>query len=173
MIQCKLLIGLIESQSKLETFPQRVWKLPILDTLKYAFHYIKPDYKKVGKVWNKHESRMQWFAHPFQPIFSWIQYIIRYLLFKLINFFCKYALIFHPCNTFQGKMGQGHVYHCVTSSFLLTVLSNKLGTEECIYLTFEILPHSCLIYGFSCSTVWDLHCHILCSLMRYKAWMAA
>lgn len=53
-----------------------------------------------------------------------------YLMFKLINLFCKSSLILNliPA-TRKKKTGMGHVYHCVTSSFL-----NKcLGTEDTFF----------------------------------------
>lgn len=36
---------------------------------------------------------------------------------------------------FQKKLGQVHVYHCITSPFLLTALSKHFGTDD----EFEIL----------------------------------
>lgn len=61
----------------------------------------------------------------------------KYLMFKLmnsccffVNCFCNYRQIskFDTCNTFPTQLEQGHVYHCVTSLFLLT-LSKCVGTE--------------------------------------------
>ncbi len=53
-------------------------------------------------------------------------------MFKLINFVFLEIYThseFDACNTFQKKLGQKHVYHCVASPFLLT-LCKHLGTED-------------------------------------------
>jgi len=60
-----------------------------------------------------------------------------------------------------------HFYHCVTSPFLLTTLTKRLGTEETNFWSFSdgILSHSCLMYSLSCSTVRGLRCRILRFIM--------
>ena len=71
------------------------------------------------------------------------------------------------------KLGQGYVYHCVTSPFLLKTLSKHLGTEDTNCWSFEsrILYHSCLMYDFSCSTVRGLRCCVLHFIMCHTFWM--
>lgn len=46
------------------------------------------------------------------------------------------------------KLGQGHVYFCVNSSFLLTTFNNHLGTEDSNY--WSVVGISCLMYSWSC-----------------------
>ena len=55
----------------------------------------------------------------------------------------------------QRKLGQRHVYHWVTSPFILITLCNDLGTEDIKYCSFAsgIFAHSCCIQDLSCSTV--------------------
>ena len=70
------------------------------------------------------------------------------------------------------KLGQGHVYHCVTSPFLFKTLSKRLGTEDTNCWSFEsrILYHSCLMYDLSCSTVRGHHCCVLHFIMCHTFW---
>lgn len=52
------------------------------------------------------------------------------------------------------------------SSILIKCLVRDHWTFES-----EILSHSCFILNFICSTVWDIHCHILGFIMCYKCSM--
>ena len=67
------------------------------------------------------------------------------------------------------EVGKGHVYHFVTSPFLLITLNKHFGREETNSLSFScgILSHSCLMNRFSCSTVRGLLCRILRFIMRH------
>ena len=55
----------------------------------------------------------------------------------------------------QKKLGQRHVYHWVTSPFLLITLYNHLGTEyiNCCSFASGIVAHYWFIQDLSCSTV--------------------
>ena len=48
--------------------------------------------------------------------------------------------------TDKHVLGHGHVYHCVTSAFLLTAVIESLGTEEknCCSFESEILTDPCV-----------------------------
>ena len=114
---------------------------------------------------------MQWFAKPFQLIFNWIQYKDEIFNVQtdssLLNFivFCKHSLILNFILQHVPKLlGQQHVAACYIP-FPLATLSKRLGTDgtNCRCVVGGILFHSC----FSCSTVWGLHCCILCFIMLH------
>ena len=69
----------------------------------------------------------------------------------------------------QKKLGEAHVHHWVTSTFLLITLCNRLGTEDmnCCSFATGIFPHSWCIQDLSCSTVCGRRCLILLFMMHH------
>lgn len=65
------------------------------------------------------------------------------------------------------KQGQRHVFHCVTSQPLITLI-NHLGTEDTNYWSFPsgIFAHFCWMQNFSCSTVHGHHYVIIIYMMH-------
>ena len=122
-------------------------------------------YNSNPNVGNK--NRIQWFANPFQPIFNWIHY--KYKIFNVQIYAKIHSLGVRCLQHVPKNLGQGHVYHCVTSPFLLTTFNRRLGTEDINSWSFVggILSHSCLMNNFSCSTVRGLRSRILRFIMRH------
>ena len=94
-------------------------------------------------------------------------------VFSLINL-VKYNLninkFWNWCLQHTPKLlGQRHVYHWVTSPFLLITLCNHLGTEDinCCSFASGIFAHSWCIQDLSCSTVRGRRCLILLFMMRH------
>ena len=73
----------------------------------------------------------------------------------------------------QKKLGQRHVYHWVTSPFLLITLCKHLGTEDinCCCFASEIFAHSSCVQDLSCSTFRGHRCLILLFMMRHTFWI--
>ena len=90
--------------------------------------------------------------------------IFHVIVFVNINKFRNWCL-----RHTQKKLGERHVYHWVTSPFLLIALCNCFGNEDinCCSFASEIFAHFRCIQDLSCSTVRGRLCLILLFMMHH------
>lgn len=121
--------------------------------------FITPNLKKIGH-WVKHKYKNKLCKSYIQLNIIPKKRYFMFILLKLIVFANIHSFWIGWLQQVPKKLGQGHVYHWVTSPFLLITLSKCLRTKGTNYWRSF---HSFLIYSFSCPTV---RCRILLFTMH-------